>query len=63
MEKALQKFYRINQLVDILNVSKSSIYLWVQQGHFPQPKKIGNNTSIWSEESMNHWIEKNSLNN
>ena len=63
MEKALQKFYRINQLVDILNVSKSSIYLWVQQGHFPQTKKIGNNTSIWSEESINNWIEKNSLNN
>ncbi len=57
MEKALQKFYRINQLVDILNVS------CVQQGHFPQPKKIGNNTSIWSEESINNWIEKNSLNN
>jgi prophage regulatory protein len=62
MEKELQKFYRINQLVDILSVSKSTIYLWVQQGHFPQPRKIGKNTSVWSEDSIQTWIDEKAFN-
>lgn len=62
MHKEAVKFYRINQLVQMLNVSKSSIYLWIKQGHFPEPKRIGNNTSVWSDESINNWIDQNSLN-
>lgn len=58
----MQKFYRINQLVDILSVSKSTIYLWVQKGQFPQPRKIGENTSVWSEDSIQSWIDEKSSN-
>ena len=57
MEKIIPKFYRVSQLVEMLNVSKSSIYLWVSQGKFPKSFKIGGGTSIWSEESIFNWIE------
>ena len=41
----MSRLYRINQLVGELNISKSSIYLWVSQGNFPAPFKIGGGTS------------------
>jgi len=41
----------------MLNVSKSSIYLWVSQGKFPKSFKIGGGTSVWSEIDISEWID------
>jgi len=57
MEKIIPKFYRVSQLVEMLNVSKSSIYLWVSQGKFPKSFKIGGGTSVWSDLDISEWIE------
>jgi prophage regulatory protein len=57
MEKIIPKFYRVSQLVEMLNVSKSSIYLWVSQGKFPKSFKIGGGTSVWSEIDISEWID------
>ena len=57
MEKIIPKFYRVSQLVAMLNVSKSSIYLWVSQGKFPKSFKIGGGTSVWSEIDISEWID------
>jgi len=58
MEKIIPKFYRVSQLVEMLNVSKSSIYLWVSQGKFPKSFKIGGGTSIWSDQDISKYIEE-----
>ena len=58
MEKIIPKFYRVSQLVEMSNVSKSSIYLWVSQGKFPKSFKIGGGTSIWSDQDISEWIEE-----
>lgn len=58
MEKIIPKFYRVSQLVEMLNVSKSSIYLWVSQGKFPKSFKIGGGTSVWSDLDISEWIEE-----
>ena len=57
MEKIIPKFYRVSQLVEMLNVSKSSIYLWVSQGTFPKSFKIGGGTSVWSDLDISEWID------
>jgi|DEB0MinimDraft_4_1074332.scaffolds.fasta_scaffold392451_1 prophage regulatory protein len=57
MEKIIPKFYRVSQLVEMLNVSKSSIYLWVSQGKFPKSFKIGGGTSVWSDLDISEWID------
>jgi prophage regulatory protein len=59
-------FYRIPQLIQILNVSKSTIWSWVKDGTFPAPIKLGKNCSAWSSEVVNKWIQSktnSSLNN
>ena len=53
----MNNLYRISQLVDRLNISKSTIYLWVSQGKFPTSFKIGGGTSVWHEEDINSWIK------
>ena len=57
MEKIIPKFYRVSQFVEMLNVSKSSIYLCVSQGKFPKSFKIGGGTSVWSEIDISEWID------
>lgn len=42
----------------MLNVSKSSIYLWMEKDEFPRPKKLSIGTVAWSEEDINEWLEK-----
>jgi prophage regulatory protein len=61
----MQKLYRAKELSEALSISKSTIYLWIKQGNFPEPLKIGKNASVWSEGQINDWMEKvenNSLN-
>jgi len=61
----MQKLYRAKELSEALSISKSTIYLWIKQGDFPQPTKVGKNTSVWTEGQINDWMEKvenNSLN-
>jgi prophage regulatory protein len=53
----MNNLYRISQLVDRLNISKSTIYLWVSQGKFPPSFKIGGGTSVWNEEEISEWVE------
>lgn len=35
-------------------VSKATLYRYINEGKFPQPRKIGR-TSIWTEEDLNSW--------
>lgn len=35
--------------------SRSSVYRWIAAGEFPQPIKIGGNSSVWSLEDLIEW--------
>lgn len=41
-------------LIDIATVlavtskSRATIYRWIDRGHFPTPRKIGNSQNLWS---------------
>jgi len=50
------KLYRANQLYKMLNISNSTLYLWVKQDKFPAPIKRGG-SSFWRADQVNSWIE------
>jgi len=52
-----RKLYRIKELPDILNMSKTNIYNRIKEGNFPTPQKIGG-MSVWKPEVVEAWIEK-----
>lgn len=41
-------------------VSKSTLYAWVQQGNFPAPLKIGpdKGVSVWLASDVDSWLQK-----
>lgn len=53
------KFYTIPQVAEILQMSKSKVYLWAQQRRLPTVK-IGRNVRI-RESDLTKWIEKNCI--
>ena len=39
-----------------IGVSKSTIWSWVAQGHFPQPIRLGRRVTAWREEDIAEFI-------
>jgi prophage regulatory protein len=54
------QFYRINQLTQMLSVSKSTIWYWVKKGAFPEPYSLGENVTGWRALDIQDWIESRS---
>ena len=52
---------RLLKLTDVLKVttlSKSSIYLYINSGKFPQPISLGARGVAWIESEINDWINE-----
>ena len=59
-EMNLEKFVRVAGLSQMLSVSRSTIWRWVNTKHdFPQPVRLTKGVTVWSVEEINNWIEKN----
>jgi len=52
-----EKFINIDDIRERLNCATSTIYRWIEQGHFPQPIKIGG-MARWTEGDFEAFIEK-----
>lgn len=58
-----EKFLRTVDLVGnskqrgILGVSKSTLWRWIQQNHFPAPLKLGPNISVWRMSEVQAWMD------
>jgi prophage regulatory protein len=51
------KYLRLNDLIEILKLSKATIYRKIKANEFPKPIKQGK-FSYWLEDDINRWIEK-----
>ncbi|MGN6529214.1 MAG: helix-turn-helix transcriptional regulator [Burkholderiaceae bacterium] len=49
-------FLREAQVLVLLQVSRSTLYRWVQAGHFPQPVQLSNRVKAWRTESVRNWV-------
>ena len=50
------RLLRIDQVMELVPLAKSTIYQAVAAGKFPKPYKIGAQTSAWLECEVNEWI-------
>lgn len=53
-----QKLLRIRGVSELTGYSASHIYTLARQGHFPTPRKLGPNTSVWLESEIIDWINE-----
>jgi len=51
------KFYRVNDLVPLTGLSRSTIYRLVDKGDFPKPIKLSARIIGWEEEAVLRWKE------
>ncbi|CUH64651.1 putative transcriptional regulator [Thalassovita autumnalis] len=52
------KFLRLPEVKSRTGFSRSSIYLFVQNGTFPRPVRIGGRAVAWLETEIDAWIEE-----
>jgi prophage regulatory protein len=51
-------FYRVPQITDLLCISKSTWWLWVQNGKAPKGRKLSAGVTVWSRSDIHAFIEK-----
>lgn len=52
-----EKILKLKQVIEIVGISRSSIYSLVQRGAFPKPIKISIRSSGWLLSEVERWIE------
>lgn len=52
------KLLNLNELAEILGVSRSTIYRWSERPDFPKKQKIGPNSVRWLESEVENWVQE-----
>jgi predicted DNA-binding transcriptional regulator AlpA len=42
----------------LVPISKSTLWVWVKAGKFPEPIKLGPRTTVWRVADVRFWLEK-----
>ena len=57
MSPDYDRFIRLKEVLDRIDVAKSTLYGWIKDGQFPSTIKVGRNT-FWSENAINQWMNE-----
>lgn len=52
-----EKILKIHDVIDVVKMSRSSIYNMINRGDFPKPLKLGERSSGWLRSEVYNWIE------
>lgn len=51
-------FVRLNQILAVIPVSRSTLYKWISEGRFPKPEKpFGEGVSLWKANTIRQILE------
>ncbi|TDN58323.1 AlpA family transcriptional regulator [Halothiobacillus neapolitanus] len=53
----MDSILRLHDVLRITGASRSSIYLWVSAGIFPQPVKLGVRAVGWRRSEVQQWLD------
>ncbi len=52
----LQPMLRTDAVLALCGLSRSTLELWIRQGHFPKPVKLGPKTRAWRYDDIKQWL-------
>ena len=52
------RLMRLPEVVQLIGVSRSTIYRWMENGEFPRQVSLGGNTVAWLESDVEDWIQR-----
>lgn len=50
------RLIRIKRMMELLSVSRTTLYRWVNQGLFPKPHKVNGRTQGWTTGQYEEWL-------
>ncbi len=55
---AEKRFLRLPEVLKLVGLKKSTLYLYISQRKFPAQKKIGGRISVWVAADVYRWMEQ-----
>jgi len=52
------RLIRLPEVIDRVGLSRSTIYMFMQQGKFPKSIKLGSRAVAWNTEDIDAWIQE-----
>ena len=52
------KLISIQQMCELVNRDRRTLWAWTKQGKFPIGVKLGNRTLGWTQEAFNQWLDQ-----
>ena len=52
-----ERIMRLHEVMNVTGLSRSSIYLRVNEGTFPKQRKLGKRAVGWKENEIQAWID------
>jgi prophage regulatory protein len=59
--ESVDRILRIDKVMDITGLGRSTIYLWVSQGKFPKQRRLGVRAVGWQSSSVFKWIAEREI--
>ena len=50
------RILRVKDVVELLGVSRSTLYSWISSGIFPRPARLGPNVVGWPATAIEEWL-------
>lgn len=45
----------VKDICSLMKVSRSTLYSWLEQGHFPRPVRVGRSSVRWFADDLEEW--------
>ncbi len=56
VEVTNKRIIRLPDVLELVGLSKATIYRYIQEGSFPKPRKIGSRAVAWATAEIDEWI-------
>lgn len=54
---AISPFMSMQQVLEVVPISRSTLYLMISNDEFPKQIKLGKRTAVWSKSDVQKWID------
>jgi len=54
---ATGRYLRQREILQLVGVSRPTLWDWRRKGLFPQPRRLGPNTIGWLESEVQEWLQ------
>lgn len=57
----MERYMRIDEVIQMLSVGKSTVWAWVKDDKFPKPIKLSEYVTVWKLSDIQEWVQQKEL--